>query len=73
MARALMKDCRILLLDEPTNDLDIENEKLLLDIIYQLAKNKLVILITHHLNLVRENESVVYFMEVCFYSPHACI
>jgi ABC-type multidrug transport system ATPase subunit len=63
MARALMKDCRILLLDEPTNDLDIENEKLLLDIIYQLAKNKLVILITHHLNLVRENESVVYFME----------
>jgi ABC-type multidrug transport system fused ATPase/permease subunit len=62
MARALMKDCRVLLLDEPTNDLDIENEKLLLDIIYQLAKNKLVILITHHLNLIREHESVVYFM-----------
>jgi len=63
MARALMKDCRVLLLDEPTNDLDIENEKLLLDIIYQLARNKLVILITHHLNLIRENESLVYFME----------
>lgn len=48
LARAFLKDADILLLDEPTKELDSALVKCVLDIIIELAKTKLVIIVTHN-------------------------
>jgi ATP-binding cassette, subfamily B, bacterial len=48
IARALVKNAPILLLDEITSALDKENEKKIMETIYNLKKDKAVLLITHN-------------------------
>ncbi len=48
IARALCKDAEIILLDEITSQLDIDNEKKVIDTIYELFKNKIIIMISHN-------------------------
>ncbi|MDF7667809.1 ABC transporter ATP-binding protein [Orbaceae bacterium ESL0727] len=49
MARALTSDCQILLLDEPTSALDLHNQKQVLNILNDLAKERhLTILFSTH-------------------------
>lgn len=50
IARALYKDFDVLVLDEPTNALDQETENKIFESIFKL--NKIVILITHNLELM---------------------
>ena len=45
--RALLKNAPILLLDEPTKELDEETASIMLDIIGEEAKKRLVIMVTH--------------------------
>jgi ABC-type lipoprotein export system ATPase subunit len=45
--RALLKDSPILLLDEPTKELDEDTANIMLEIINEEAKNRLVIMVTH--------------------------
>ncbi len=49
VARALAVDSPIILADEPTGNLDIENEKVVMDLFKKVAKesNKIVIIVTH--------------------------
>ena len=47
IARALAFDFDILLLDEPFSSVDEERKKSLMDLIANIAKDKLVILVTH--------------------------
>jgi len=47
LARALYKDPQILILDEITSSLDSNNEKLIINEINKLKKNKTIILISH--------------------------
>ena len=47
IARALAKPSSILIADEPTGNLDPENSKIVIDLLAQAAKDRLVILVTH--------------------------
>ena len=48
IARALFKNSEIIIFDEPTRNLDVKNEKLLLDQIKFLKKDKIIIFISHN-------------------------
>ncbi len=49
IARALLKNTPIFLLDEPTANLDPLTERLILDMLFTLARNQSLLLITHRL------------------------
>jgi hypothetical protein len=48
IARALAKDCPIIVCDEPTGNLDSESSKNIMNLLSQVAENKLVIVVTHN-------------------------
>lgn len=50
IARALVKNPSIVLADEPTGNLDSKTTGQILDILKELAKEKLVIIVSHNLN-----------------------
>lgn len=47
IARALIKDCKIVFADEPTSALDSKNAHKIFQLFKELAKDKLVIVVTH--------------------------
>ena len=52
IARALMNEPKVLLADEPTSSLDLENEKIVMDILKSFTeKGKTVIIVTHNQSL----------------------
>lgn len=53
IARALAKDAPIILADEPTGNLDEQTSVEILNLLKELSKNKLVVLVTHDLNLAK--------------------
>lgn len=54
IARALVNDPDILLADEPTGALDSETSVQIMDILRDVAKNKLVIMVTHNPELAEQ-------------------
>ena len=54
IARALVNDPDILLADEPTGALDSETSKQIMDLLKKVAKEKLVIMVTHNPELALE-------------------
>lgn len=52
IARALVKNAPIILADEPTGNLDEANTVLIMDILKQISKEHLVLLVTHEEKLV---------------------
>ncbi|MBQ3784389.1 MAG: ATP-binding cassette domain-containing protein [Lachnospiraceae bacterium] len=48
IARILCRDCKVILADEPTGNLDSGNTEIIFEILSQLAKEKLVIVVTHN-------------------------
>lgn len=62
IARALAKKSSVYIFDEPTAALDTINEKNVKEIIEQLAKEKIVIIITHNLALLNE-ANMIYVMK----------
>ena len=57
IARALINDPDILLADEPTGALDSETSKQIMDLLKKVAKEKLVIMVTHNPELAEEYSS----------------
>lgn len=49
IARALAKETNIIVADEPTGNLDEENAKIILELLKELSKDKLVIIVSHNL------------------------
>src|SRR5690554_266335 len=47
IARALAKDCPIIVADEPTGNLDSETGKQILELLHEISKDKLVVVVTH--------------------------
>lgn len=58
IARALYKNPDILVLDEATSALDDETEKKIMDEIYEIAKDKTLIIIAHRLSTIKRCEKV---------------
>lgn len=54
IARALANDPEILLADEPTGALDTQTSREIMDLIKELAKDRLVIMVTHNPELAEE-------------------
>ena len=52
IARAIVKNPRIILADEPTGNLDETNTILIMDLLKQISRDHLVLLVTHEANLV---------------------
>lgn len=57
IARALAKETDIILADEPTGNLDSDNACQIVDILRELAKDHLVIMVTHNVDEVLEKAS----------------
>ena len=54
IARALVNDPDILLADEPTGALDSDTSVQIMDLLKEIAKDKLVIMVTHNPDLAKE-------------------
>jgi len=54
IARAMVKDTPIIVADEPTGNLDSESAKEVLEILKKVAKDKLVIMVTHNIEQVEK-------------------
>ena len=54
IARALAKDTPIIVADEPTGNLDSKAAKEILKLLYEISKDKLVIIVTHNYEQVEE-------------------
>jgi len=54
IARALAKDTPIILADEPTGNLDSKSSESILKLLSEIAKNKLVIIVTHNYDQIEE-------------------
>lgn len=63
LARAIVSDSKIVVADEPTGALDIENAKFLMDQLKELAKEKLIIIVSHNETLIDEYSDVILKIE----------
>ena len=64
IARSLCMDPKIILFDEPTSALDPEMVKEVLDIMKQIAKEGMtMVIVTHEMNFARDVSNRVIFME----------
>ena len=54
IARALAKDCPIIVCDEPTGNLDSESSQTIMKLLEEIAKDKLVIVVTHNYDEVED-------------------
>ena len=54
IARAVCKDSRIILADEPTGNLDYDNSKQVFDVLKQIGRERLVIVISHDLEAAKQ-------------------
>ncbi len=69
IARALVNDPEILLCDEPTGALDTETSVQILDLIKEVASDRLVIMVTHNPQLAEEYaDRIIRFSDGCVVS-----
>lgn len=62
IARALAKDCPVIVADEPTGNLDSENSDKTIELLREVSKTKLVIVVTHDEYLARKYGDVIIRM-----------
>ncbi len=58
MARAMYKNAPVLFLDEATNALDSQNEKKILNNLYEFCQGKTVVVVAHRLSTVRHADMI---------------
>lgn len=63
IARAFLKDAPILILDEMTSNVDPVNESLIQDAITELAKNRTVLVVAHHLKTIKKADQILVFQK----------
>lgn len=63
IARAAYKKSRYLLLDEATNSLDANNERVIMENLQSLFKNKTVVVVAHRLSTVKSANNIIVLNE----------
>lgn len=53
IARAIVNDPEVILADEPTGALDTKTSKQIMELIKEISKEKLVIMVTHNPDLAK--------------------
>ena len=59
IARAILRKTQLLILDEATSALDSETEKKIKDNIYNLKKEKIIIIIAHRLSTIKNADKII--------------
>lgn len=65
LARTLLKEAPVYIFDEPGTHLDNENERIIFDTIYNIRKDKTVLLITHKLKYLKHADYIYYLDNGC--------
>ena len=60
LIRALFRDNSLMLLDEPTSALDLKNERIIINLLKKISKNKIIIISTHKLNLLKHFDKIIH-------------
>ena len=63
IARAFLKNAPILILDEMTSNVDPINESLIQEAIIELAKDRTVLVIAHHLKTIKHADQILVFQK----------
>lgn len=63
--RAIMDNKPVILCDEPTGNLDLENSRKIEEILKEISKEKLVIVVTHENSLFNEADGVITISDGC--------
>lgn len=63
IARALVKNPEIIIADEPTGSLDKQSTKIIMEVLRKIAKDKLVIVVTHDKSLIDNEENFFYLKD----------
>ena len=63
IARCLVKKPKVILADEPTGALDPINSRIIMDTLYDLSKEYLVIIVTHNTNYLDDYESNKLYLD----------
>ena len=58
LVRAILRDTDILIFDEPTSALDAGHAAQFMDYVRELSKNKIILMITHDLSLIRNEDRI---------------
>ena len=61
LARGLLTDCSIILLDEILSNVDSFSKNKIIEVIRDIAKYKIVIFVTHDVELIRADDYVYAF------------
>ena len=63
LARALLLNPQVFIFDEATSSIDVESEEEIMSVIRELAKSKIIILISHRLANVVNSNKIYYLQE----------
>lgn len=63
IARAIVNDPKVIFADEPTGNLDSENSKKIMTILEDIAKTKIVILVTHNEQIANEYAKAIHIKD----------
>ena len=63
IARAFLKNTPILLLDEMTSSVDPVNEALIQEAVSELARDRTVLVVAHHLSTIRSADQILVFQK----------
>lgn len=65
IARMIYQNSGVMIMDEPSSSLDPISEAKIFDLIYELAKDKTLILVSHRLSGVKDMDRILYMEEGC--------
>ena len=63
IARAYCSNKDIIIADEPTGNLDDENAVIVFDLLTKIAKDKIVLVVSHDMEMVEKYANTIYFLE----------
>jgi putative ABC transport system ATP-binding protein len=64
VARVLASDAKVILADEPTSSLDGKNSSKVMDLLFEAAKGKTLLVVSHDHRIEKKFNSVLKFEEL---------
>lgn len=61
--RAILRDTKLYIFDEPTSNMDFRLEKMIQNLIDNIAKDKTVIIVAHRKSTIENSDKVIYLKE----------